>query len=629
MKPLLATIDRIFEIYSKESYSKIENDIIYSSILLTMKCHGIKDEQIKELGMDKLLKVYGCKAYFLLNSKDLQKFWNSLTSLIKIYEYIVGKRGNRKEKYSIFYTPEWIVKYMVDNSMEKIILNHNLENIKILEPACGCGAFLLCLLDELYELYLEKTNYTNVDICINIIEKNLYGIDVDSKAIEICKYLLILKAFIKTGKLYSFNFNLFTEDFLSASSVDKDFFDIIIGNPPYLENRGLNKYYDKEYLKDKFITAVGRFDIYSLFIENSISFLKKGGYIKFILPGNLLSNNNFALTRKHILDNSLITSIVNLGEEIFEDVGMNIIIISMYKDMTKTNDFIMCKNISNSEDKRRDIESSTYKEIPQRFYENTLLNVFDIDSSYDTFRLREKIYNSCTLIINDVAEVVAGIATGNIRKKLLTRDEGKANARKVLEGKDVQKFYHKWSGLYFIDDKSLIDRKNGEYATFMRNDMINKEKLIIRQTADRFICSYDNDKYYILNTLYSLVIRDGYENLLDIKYILALLNSKLYYFLYSTLIREKGKLFPQLKIFHIQYSPICIPSKSVQQKIKSIVDEIILLNKDINIGNNMNRYDIYEYKERKESLNTLLDEIIFDVFDLTLKEIEVINTEIK
>ncbi|WP_352417910.1 N-6 DNA methylase [Proteiniborus sp.] len=629
MKPLLATIDRIYELYSKKTYGYFENDIINSSILLAIKANGIKDEQMKELRIKKLLKVYDSNVYSILNCHDLQEFWNNPITLLKIYEYMAGKKSNKKEKYSIFYTPEWIVKNMVDNSMKRIFLTNKLENIRVLEPACGCGAFLLCLFDSLFELYLEKTNYSNEEICKIIIENNLYGIDIDSKAIEICKYLLMIKALNRTGKLYFYNFKLFTEDFLVASSIDKNFFDLILGNPPYLENRGLNKYYDKEYLKKKFTTAVGRFDIYSLFIENSISFLKKGGYMSFILPGNLLSNNNFAQTRKYILDNSSITSIINLGEEIFEDVGMSVIIISMHKDRDKANELIMCRNISGSEDKKKDIEVAEYKEIPQRFYENTLLNVFDIDSSYDTFRLREKIYNSCSLIINDAAEVVAGIATGNIRKKLLTKEEDTPNAKKVLEGKNVHKFYHKWSGLYFIDDKRLIDRKKGEYATFMRSDMIYKEKLIIRQTADRFICSYDDDKYYILNTLYSLVIRNDYESVLDIKYILALLNSKLYYFLYSTLIREKGKLFPQLKIFHIQYSPICIPHKSEQQKIGEAVDEIRLLCRKMNMRNNMDGHNVCKYKEKKELLESLLDEMIFKIYGLTAQEIEVINNEIK
>lgn len=624
MKPLLAIIENIFEKSSETMLETIDEDIIYSSILLTLEGHGIKEQEIK--GMDKLLKVQKSSTYYLLACDELNEFWKDYKTLIKIYEYIITKKGNKREKYGIYYTPDWIVKFMVDDLVEKYLCNYNkLEDIKILEPACGCGIFLIYLFDALYELYTSRTNYSSVHICKNIIQNNIYGVDVDSKAIEICKYLMMIKIFEKTGRLCDLKYNFYNIDFLTNSILDSIPFDFIIGNPPYLENRGLNKYYDKEYLKKIFHTATGRFDIYGLFIEKSILLLKDKGYIYYIVPGNLLSNNNFSFIRKFILDNTRITNILNLGEEIFEDVGMNMIIISMSKDMDKENNLISCKNISSSEDKKRDIRLKEYKKIPQVFYENTLLNVFDIDSSYETFKLREKIYNECNLSIKDVAEVVAGIATGNIRKKLLTTDGSNLHAKKILEGKNVHRFYHKWSGLYFIDDKSIIDKDKGEYATFMRDDMINCEKLIIRQTADKFICSYDNERYYILNTLYSLKIREEYKELLDIKYLLGLLNSKLIHFLYGTLIREKGKLFPQLKVFHIKYSPIYIPHKSVQQEVKSIVDEIIYLNQLINdkdIG------DKHKYVKKGELLYRLLDELIFHIFGLNSKEIKIIDKEI-
>ncbi|SCG82622.1 hypothetical protein DW1_1023 [Proteiniborus sp. DW1] len=629
MKPLIAKIENIYESYSTEGYREIDEEIIHSVTFLILKYHGIQEEQITELGLDKLLKVKNYRAYSQLECSDLKQFWRNYMILAKVYEYIVSRKIDRREKYGIYYTPEWIVKHMVDKSVNEVLKKRNrLKDIRILEPACGCGVFLLYLFDALYELYLKRTKYCSIDICKNIIRDNLYGVDIDPNAIEICKYLLLIKVLIKTGKAMKLEFNLFDDDFLVSSSINGEGYDLIIGNPPYLENRGLNKYFDKEFLKRNFATAIGRFDIYSLFIEKSISLLNKDGSLNFVVPGNLLYNNNFAPIRRFILDNSSIISITNLGEGIFQDVGMNMIIISLYNSIIKSDNLIKCKNISNSEDKKRDIEKNKYKEVPQRFYENTLLNVFDIESSYETFELREKIYQRCNLRINDVAEVVSGIATGNIRANLLTKDGNKENTKRVLEGKNVKRFYHEWAGLYFINDKSIIDRNKGQYATFMREDMINKEKLIIRQTADKFICSYDNEKYYILNTLYSLVIRESYKNTLDIKYLLALLNSKLYNFLYSTLIREKGKLFPQLKVFHIQYSPIVIPDKNTQQKIRNIVDKIIILNKKINNSDTKDSTAQSRHEKERESLYHLLDKMIYKIFGLNFKEIETINKEV-
>ncbi|MFA5522915.1 MAG: N-6 DNA methylase [Tissierellales bacterium] len=630
MKPLIDKIEKIFALYSTRQYGIIEEGIIYSAILLTFKGNGIQSEHINSLWTKKLLKVEGCRIYSMLDDIEFKRLWENHMVLSKVYEYLVGKRHDKKEKYGVYYTPEWIVEHMV-NKLVNESLNQckEIENFKILEPACGCGVFLLYLFDALYKHYLEKTNYKSADVCRYIIQNNLHGIDIDPRAIEICMNLLIIKVFIITGQIIDLKFNLHNNDFLSESYSNKCSYDLIIGNPPYLENRGLNKYFDKDYLKEIFITAVGRFDIYGLFIERALLSLNIHGHLYFIVPGNLLTNNNFAPIRKFILKNSSILNITNLGEGIFEDVGMNMIIISLQKVTGKADNYIICKNISSSEDKRRDINNKEHKKVPQRFYENTLLNVFDIDSTEETFKLREKIYKSCDMKVFDVAEVVAGIATGNIRKKLLTKDENIPNAKKVLLGKNVHKFYHKWSGLYFIDDKSIIDKSKGEYATFMREDMIYKEKLIIRQTSDKFICSYDNDRFYILNTLYSLVIRNEYENIIDIKYILALLNSKLFHFLYSTLIREEGKLFPQLKIFHIQYSPLIIPNKIFQQNVGEIVEKIMFLNIKINAMSDDNTKKIIKHKKERDYLNHLLDEKIFQIFCLNSKDVETINKAIK
>ncbi|RKD32440.1 TaqI-like C-terminal specificity domain-containing protein [Thermohalobacter berrensis] len=266
----------------------------------------------------------------------------------------------------------------------------------------------------------------------------------------------------------------------------------------------------------------------------------------------------------------------------------------------------------------------------QKYYYNNLNYVFDIDSSETTFKLRERLFNNKYKSnkykrLDDVCEVVAGIATGNVRKKLLTFDKNVKNSKKVLRGKDVKKYYHSWSGLYVIDDKSIIDRQKGEYATFMRRKFIYNEKLLIRQTADRFICSYDNEEYYLLNTLYSLIIRENYKKDVHLKYILALLNSKFYNFLYRSIAREEGKIFPQIKIFHIQNSPIVIPSKKTQKQFVKMVNEII--DKKNKIHKTFSDKIRYRQQIDVERLYNSIDKLVYDLFNLLPKEIKEIERE--
>jgi len=302
---------------------------------------------------------------------------------------------------------------------------------------------------------------------------------------------------------------------------------------------------------------------------------------------------------------------------------MAIILLSKRKSSSNK---IKCINISQSDEKSLDIKKEeNEKRVKQSYYTTTLRNVFDIDSSEETFRLREKILHKDYNKINDYCEVIAGIATGNIKDKLVLKDKVDPRARKLLIGKDINEYSYQWSGLYILDDKSIIDKSNGEYATFMRREFIYDKKILIRQTSDRFICAYDDENYHILNTLYSLIVRPNYQEDIDIKYILGFLNSKFNNYLYRTLVRESGKLFPQLKIYHLQNSPIKVIEKSSQKDVVKLVDLIMSNCKDLNNASNIK--DKYRALIKNLTLKEKLDNMFYEIFSLTKADILEVERE--
>lgn len=629
MSLLITTIDTIYESYcGEESISYIEDITIDAIIVLAFENLEVTPLRVLDIVEDRLTEVLNSDAYHILKDNASSIDFVNIEVIQTVYEYMIQKEDSKKEKYGIYYTPEWLANYTSYNIFNKTdISQQSLCDFKILEPSCGCGIFISHVFDIMFEYYVANTEFSSCEIAKNIIQNNIYGMDIDEKALRICKYVLMIKAYKQTKVINDYSFNLYNMDYLKCDDIYTKNFDIILGNPPFLENRKINKYYNKVYLKEKYITAKGRFDIYSLFIEKSLDILKANGYLSFILPGNLLSNNNFASIRKLILDKACILEIINLGEGIFNNVGMNMLIISLLKQTDNINNTIRCKNITKSMDKINDISIEKYRYIPQKYYVSTLMNVFDIDSSDLTFKLRERLFGEKYIKINDVSETIAGIATGNIRNKLITCSPDSKNAKKIIEGKNVFNYYHTWGGLYFIDDKSIIDSSKGEYATFMRNEFINTEKILIRQTADRFICSYDDQGYYLLNTLYSLKIRDKNKRDVDIKYVLALLNSKLYSFLYRTLIREEGKLFPQLKIFHIQYSPIIIISSEIQMIIRKMVDTIMLNSKALSQVDSMHTPSACKMQIEIEQTRNSIDKVVYNIFNLSVDEIKEVEKE--
>lgn len=612
-------IDGIYKEYSFEYTNKtIENSIMNAIVLLVYKKHGIDNRN-----------EFNNKSNRILNLKILLKIENSIYSYMllnenfisNIYEYIIQYRKKDKEKLSIYYTPKWIVNYMINNILLFNEDNIDIETLKILEPSCGSGNFLISIIENLYLYYKENTEFTSKEIINRIIKNNIYGIDKDVNALKYCKYSLIIKIYKLTGEVYDLDFNLMNLDFLRKWRLDNMKFDYIIGNPPYLENRKINKYYQKDYLKNIYQTAVGRFDIYGLFIEKSIKLLKETGRIGYVTPGSILANNNFSKLREVILNNCSIEKIINLGEQIFEDVGMNMNIIIFKKSSYK--DSVLSKNIAESDYKKEQLYLKPYRKIKQKYYNKLLNNIFDINSSDVIFKMRNRIFDESNFRIKDHCDVVAGIATGNIRSKLLTKKQD-IDTKKVLEGKNIYKYNHKWQGLYIKNDRSLIDKKNGEYATFMREDLIYNKKILIRQTADRFICSYDEEDYFILNTLYSLIIKEDSQKYVSIKFLLALLNSSLFSLIYRSMTMENGKLFPQVKIFHVKESPFKLISLTDQKNIITIVDEILQVYEDEKVT----------FRAKKTCVeNNLLkiDNLIYDIYEICnkeRKEIEKLNTNI-
>lgn len=140
------------------------------------------------------------------------------------------------------YTPRWVVQFLVENSLGKMYLemypdseiknNHKIANapstqtrtpkplheVKIIDPACGSGNFLLYAFDFFYELYIDQienygADYEESDIPKLIIENNLHGIDLDDRAIQLAQLGLFIKAKKKRSSIGEINYNVVSSDF--------------------------------------------------------------------------------------------------------------------------------------------------------------------------------------------------------------------------------------------------------------------------------------------------------------------------------------------------------------------------------------------------------------------------------
>ena len=201
------------------------------------------------------------------------------------------------------------------NDSELCLINNSINNLKIIDPTCGSGAFIVTAFDFVY-LLKEKINYRikmNIeDEVVNIL-KMLHGLDNSYEAISLLKMRLILKIISKGlmpknfEQIFSKNFILadaFTgKDYIIKKSLNKAFdwtsfgyrFDCIIGNPPYVESKGM-------ILNDFYSIKCG--NLYAYTIERSYNILKRDGILSFIVPLPLISTPRMKPIRDYMFENS-------------------------------------------------------------------------------------------------------------------------------------------------------------------------------------------------------------------------------------------------------------------------------------------------------------------------------------
>ena len=290
-------------------------------------------------------------------------FENSLNEIESVNAEIEGtdfdKQTTKRKKDGVFYTPKYITKYIVDNTVGKLCNEKKIElgvieeeyfksrkgrtkaklkelmdnseayrewllHITILDPACGSGAFLNQALDFLIKehQYIDELQ-TNLlgggfvfpDIENTVLENNIFGVDLNEESVEIAKLSLWLRTAQPRRKLNDLSSNIkcgnsiidnktvagdkafkWEEEF--SFIFDKGGFDVVIGNPPY--GAFLDKP-SKEFLSKNFDTFQGNFEIYFFFIELLTKLLKKNGEAGYITPDTWINIPQAQKLREHVL----------------------------------------------------------------------------------------------------------------------------------------------------------------------------------------------------------------------------------------------------------------------------------------------------------------------------------------
>jgi hypothetical protein len=543
-------------------------------------------------------------------------FEHSLNDIDEIQAEIQGvktdKSKTKRKKDGVFYTPKYITKYIVDNTIGKLCeekkteldiqeteyekerkgrqkatlkkLTKKLEDyrkwllqITICDPACGSGAFL----NQALEFLIAEHQYIDElqaklfgdamilsEVENSILENNLFGVDINEESVEIAKLSLWLRTAQKGRKLTSLNKNIKCGNSIIDEPTiagDKAFnwqnefsevfakggFDVIIGNPPYLVVKGGRWISGFQYNKEAINYLKENFTTASQQINTYILFLELG--IKLSKTDGYISQ----ITPNTFLANEYSQKL----REYFLNNSSVIEIFNsglVFDDASVETAVITYKNIINPE-LNTNIKLSLFDEgFSLNLKEITNLTddlKFLINISDKTLPLLKKL--NLFERVSNYAKVWRGLTTGN-DKKFIATSKLDENHKPLISGSEVERYYHLPNTKFVNYISEELDRPRDE-RIFLLN-----EKLISKFVGNRLTFCYDDKQNYVVNTACSTEILDKNINPY---FLLSILNSTLINFYFQQVFSDTRSTFPIMKSGNIEALPLKVLDSEFQQPL--------------------------------------------------------------
>jgi methylase of polypeptide subunit release factors len=276
------------ELINTQDLRSLEQHLVFSYLInnkLDFKKSSILTEYFKSFEQN-------TKLYFDTSTLEI----STIKELENHLELIIP-HGDRKLN-GAFFTPNYIIDFIINEIKPQ-------ENHKNLDPSCGCGAFLIGLVD-----YYKRTFNKNIK---TIIKENIFGSDILDYNIHRTKLILTVYALQNGEQLSDKDFNLYHQDSLQAKWNDS--FDNIVGNPPYVKFQDLTEE-NRMYLSKNWTTTEGgTYNLYFAFFELGYKLLNPTGKLGYITPNNFFTSLAGESLRKYFQNKKCVTRIIDFSHK--------------------------------------------------------------------------------------------------------------------------------------------------------------------------------------------------------------------------------------------------------------------------------------------------------------------------
>ncbi len=558
-----------------------------------------------------------------------------------------------RKREGIFYSPNRITRFMVEDIFADFTEFERLPDLKILDPSCGTGAFLLEIFDfvlVLYQKHLPK--FENSEKWI--VENNLYGVDLDENAVQICQKRLFEKSGvpsqnIKIGNSLISNKTVDHRAFEWENEFSLGKFDLIVGNPPYFSLSTQTDHF-LNYYQEKYEVFERTSDIYCLFFEKGFELLKPKGKLCFITSNQWLQTNYGKKLRNWFISKADPQLLVNFGGvKVFKDATVDSAVFLLQKQPC-------CFRLKACELPNEFLLGTT--KIGEYVHKNTiLLTDLQVDrwviADLETLQLKEKIRQVGSFLKNWNVKINYGIKTGlneafiideKTRNKLVAKDSKSAEILvPVLRGRDVHQYYAEWANLYLVLTKNGIDisqypavfkhlksfgkaikerADQGENWWNLRAcayyDSFLEAKIIYPETTVRRSEFYLDTKGTFLDKTCFMITGE------DLAFLNGVLSSSLLEWYLETELRSLGKNSIQYSKQYMENVPLPKKENIDPQLYTKIADLTEKLTEIRNVSSPKN-----EVSEQFESLKNELDRMVFELYEVSETDREAITKGLK